>query len=302
MNDTSNRAKRQSTLVGAPEAPVYERLPRPLHRHLATFDAHNARVKLFGESASTLASEEAAHTLKRRFDESDRFSKLTVYAEPADDGVWKAMGFRPEARIRGFFRDGSDAQLMCRYTDTERAESSHAEKEAEVLAIAKSKSPADSVQLSAGFTTRLADAEDAEALSELLISTFEDYPDDPSVKRLRPLIARQQSIFRIIEHEGRIASFASAQVDLARQNAELSDCVTVPDYQGQGLMVATLTGLMKHVSRQFGIKDFYSLARATEVGMNAALARAGFEHDGMLVSNCRMPLGWESMNVWCCQA
>ena len=47
------------------------------------------------------------------------------------------------------------------------------------------------------------------------------------------------------------------------------------------------------------IHDLYTLARADEVGMNCVFAKLGYAYTGRLVNNCRMPNGWESMNIWC---
>jgi hypothetical protein len=33
--------------------------------------------------------------------------------------------------------------------------------------------------------------------------------------------------------------------------------------------------------------------------VNCAFAKLGYKYTGRLVNNCRMPTGWESMNVWC---
>jgi putative beta-lysine N-acetyltransferase len=96
-----------------------------------------------------------------------------------------------------------------------------------------------------------------------------------------------------------MAAVASAEIDGARRNAEMTDCATRPSERGRGLMVWILRALERDLAREEGIIDLYTLARADEVGMNCAFAKLGYDYTGRLVNNCRMPNGWESMNVWC---
>lgn len=299
MTGSSNRDKRRVRAPGAPEPPRYERLAPPLHTHLATFDPHNARIKLFREDPGTVGMPESRHTLQNRFDSSDAFSKLTVYAADSDHGGWTDLGFEKEARIAGFFRDGSDAELWVRYSDSERAVSLRAEEEDGALNVALGKEAVPPTDLPGGYTARFAVPEDADTISALLKTYFPEYPVSLDPESIRPVIARQNAVYRLVEHGAEIVAMANAELDLGRSNAEISDCVTVEDHRGKGLMVRIIHDLIGHVSGRFGIRDFFSLARATEVGMNVALARSGFAYDGRLVNNCRMPEGWESMNVWC---
>ncbi len=64
-------------------------------------------------------------------------------------------------------------------------------------------------------------------------------------------------------------------------------------------MARLLFRLELDVFEHCGISDFYTLARACEVSMNCVFAKLGYGYTGRLVNNCRMPTGWESMNVWC---
>ncbi|MFT4606217.1 MAG: putative beta-lysine N-acetyltransferase [Rhodothermales bacterium] len=276
---------------------TFERLPSPLNGHLTTLDSHNARIKIFGESVDVVAQPEAQEVLQRQFDKNDAYSKLTVYA-PDDDARWESLGFRREGRIKGFFQDGSDSYIWSRFSDHLRAVPSNPEAEDQALRIALGKQRVERPAIPEGFALRFAQPEDAEAISELLQATFSDYPSDLSPESIRPMIARQRSVFRLVEQKGELAALASAEIDLGRRNAEITDCTTVEAVRGRGLMVAIIQDLVRYVSRGYKITDFYTLARAEEIGINAAFAKAGFTHDGQLVNNCRMPSGWETMNVW----
>ena len=79
----------------------------------------------------------------------------------------------------------------------------------------------------------------------------------------------------------------------------MTDCATRPDQRGGGHMAYLLHRLAQDVRKERGITDLYTLARADEVGMNCVFGKLGYVYTGRLVNNCRMPNGWESMNVWC---
>lgn len=294
MTKPAYRSRKQ-TDEDAPEPPVYERLPSPLNGHLATFDRHNERIKLFGQEADTLGSPDAQEILERRFENDENYSKLTVYAKAGEEQKWEALGFRKEARIGGFFRTGEDAEIFARYSEDDRAEDTSDD---EALKIALEKEQKSSPSLPEGYTSRIADPEDTEAISALLKATFPEYPDDISVQSLKPLIARRAHIYNLIQKDGEIACMAAAQLDRGHSNAEISDCVTAEGHRGNGLMVVAIHELIRYVAHRKGITDFFSMARADIVGINAALARTGFKHDGRLVNNSKICNGLESYNVW----
>lgn len=283
---------------GVPPAMRFERFPPPLHGHLSTLDPHNERIRMFGVTADVLAEPEARSVLRRKFDESEAYTKLTAYAPDDAAAKWEDLGFRKEGHIANFFRDGTDATIWTRYSDESRAESESEAREKEVLEIALAKEPIDSPILPGEFELRYATPDDADEISALLYRTFSDYPSDISADNLRRLITRKQTVFALLETEGKIASMASAEIDVGWKTAEISDCVTVEEHRGRRLMVALIDRLVSHVASRFNVTDFYSLARAEQIGINAALARAGFTHDGQLINNCRMPSGLETLNVW----
>jgi putative beta-lysine N-acetyltransferase len=297
-----NRRATQKNLTNSKndthEAQQFERFPPPLHEHLTTLDAHNARIKMFGVTAEVLAKPEARELLRKRFDENDAFTKLTAYASDEAATKWKNLGFSQEGRISNFFRDGTDAVLWARYSDEERASSENEALEKEVLELALSKEPVDSPILPGEFDFRFSKPRDADRISALLQKTFSDYPVDTSADVLRKLILRKQLVFGLVEHGDQIVSMGGAEIDVGWKTARISECVTVEEHRRRRLMVVTLDRLVDHVASRFKVTDFYSLARAEEAGMNAALARAGFTHDGRLVNNARMPQGWETLNVW----
>jgi len=293
----------QSLLITRPgrdSARRHIRFPEPLNDRLALIDEHNARIKMFGATAADFDSE-AGRELLETFENSEDFSKLIVYSDNDSTEGWDDLGFKAEGTIRGFFFDGSDARMWALYDDDKRASEIDESGHDEIVETAKSKADASVTEVvPEEFTVSRASPEDAEAIAELMQNEFDAYSEDISAERLKQLISRGGAAFRVAKTEkGRIVASAAVRLDLGRRSGEVSDCVTHPDQRGRGLMAALILGLENDASARFGVTDLYSLARAGEVGMNVVLARLGYEHTGRLVKNCRMPEGWESMNIWC---
>jgi putative beta-lysine N-acetyltransferase len=165
--------------------------------------------------------------------------------------------------------------------------------------LARSK-PRVEPELPDGYRYRRVEAGDARTVADLLRRTFPDYPSPLDDAHVHLLIAEGSSRFGLIlAPDGSPAATASAEIDPVHRSAEMTDCATEPAHRGRGLMAVLLRRIEEEVLRATGIRDLYTLARADEVGMNCVFAKLGYEFTGRLVNNCRMPNGWESMNVWC---
>lgn len=278
---------------------MHLRLPDPLATHLTAFDFHNRRVKVYDAEASTFLSSEIFEHLVYEIEEGSRFSKLTVYAGDGDevDASWAAAGFVHEGTIAGFHQDDRDARLWSRFAEGGRGVETDPDEHRRVLDLALSNIEPGSARPEQ--PTRLANANDAEPIARLLQAVFAEYPSDLSAEHLAKQIATHRTVFRVVEDsETGLVAAASAELDLRRQTAEITDCVTHPDARGRGLSTALVTALQTDLVARYRITAAYSLARALEPGINRVLARLGYEWQGRLVNNCRMPTGWESMNVW----
>jgi putative beta-lysine N-acetyltransferase len=136
-----------------------------------------------------------------------------------------------------------------------------------------------------------------------LRAVFTDYPSSLAPEHLCRLVSTGASFFVTArDQKGTLVATMSAEIDKAHGSAEMTDCATRPDHRGRGLMPYLLATLEREVPERFAIQDFYTIARADPLAINAVFARQGYDYTGRLVNNCRMPNGWESMNVWCKQA
>jgi len=228
------------------------------------------------------------------------WGKVTAYARGGHRHQWEALGFRSEGNIRGFFRDGSDAAIWAAYPQPQRGHERDKHLHDACLAAAQNKGLLAQTVLPPGYTSERVTPHHAAEVAALMSSVFSVYPTCLSERHIDQLIRSGSSFFRCIRNaEQQMVAVASAEMDLIRKNAEMTDCATRPDQRGRGLMAYILRQLEADLNSHYQIVDLYSLARAQEVGMNCVFKKLGYSYQGRLINNCRMPSGWESMHIWC---
>jgi len=268
-------------------------------RRNAVFDLYNRRIKLYGLTPTDLDSPEVAAIVDGLGRAPDLYTKLTIYALPSEDEDWIKRLFVREGVILGYFPNHLHADIWARYAEDERMDAPRDAEHDDIVVMAAQKET-QAPFLAEGYKSRIADEADAFLLSDLLRVNFADYPAPLDAATLRTSIAERRNLFRcVFTADGEIVAAASAELDHARSVAEMTDCVTDPDHRGRGLMAYILWCLEKDIAERFDITDVYTLARADEPGMNCVFSKLGYQYTGRLVNNCRMPNGWESMNIWC---
>jgi len=266
----------------------------------ALLDCRNARLKLYGVSAAMVS--DFARGLKTAAGSDDAVTKVIVYATPGEDDGWSALGLAREATIRGFHADHRDAHLWSGFFSEERAADPRHDEHERTIQDAQARGRREP-KAPDGYRFGCAEASDAEELAALLQLVFTDYPSSLAPDHLRRLVSTEASFFVTArDQEGTLVATMSAEIDKEHGAAEMTDCATRPDHRGRGLMPYMMERLEREVPLKFGITDLYTIARADPLAINAVFARQGYDYTGRLVNNCRMPNGWESMNVWCKQA
>lgn len=260
------------------------------------YDPYNERVKLYGVRPRDIAESSPTEV----FD--NLASKITIYAPPGEEQDWEEIGFQREAVIRGFF-DTEDAHLWAAYTDEQRELTPKEAQHKATVEIALQKQVVQNPVLPQGYESDIAVVDDCAEIATLLDQTFDDYPTPIHQDIIAEQITNEDNVFRVVRNsDGVVAAVASAELDHDRSSAEMTDCATLGNERGKGLMAFILRTLEHDIGSMFGIRDLYTIARADEVGMNCVFSKLGYDFHGRLLNNCRMPNGWESMNVWCLQA
>lgn len=263
-------------------------------------DWRNRRVKAIGIRSDDLER----GSVRRLRDLVDRaastgIDKLIVYARGQDQLPWIRAGMIREGHIEGFFADREPAHLWAKFGGA-RDQSADEARHHEVVVGCLRKEVRTPPPETPGYSYLRFAPQDVARFGPILRAAFPEYPsplEDPIL--VEDIHSGARVFAGLLSESGEVAAVASAEVDAANGSAEMTDCVTAPAHRGHGLMAQLLWQLEAEVHDLRGITDLYTLARAGEVGMNSTFARLGYNFAGRLINNCRMPTGWESMNVWC---
>ncbi len=263
----------------------------------AEIDPTNQRVKLkayrFDGPKGLAALGEYLVSLAREAG----FGKVLAEVREEDWEQFLGRGFIPEGVIPAFFQ-GDPAYCLAYFTDPKRQASTRLEQENQILEQVLDTPPVCDQTIDGRFDLEPATVDDVEEMAHLFRTVFTSYPSplfDPGY--IAKLIETEEGIFRVVRDGRRIVSAAAAEVDWANGHAEMTNCATLPDYRGEGLMAAILQDLDAEMVRR-DVPCRFSLARASSHGMNLVLRRLGYRYRGRLMNNCHIMGDWEDMNIW----
>ncbi len=121
------------------------------------------------------------------------------------------------------------------------------------------------------YVTRTAVEEDIPGMISLFRSVFETYPSPVfDAEYLRTNIKTNRVLYKVAVHDDKIIGIASADKDQTNLNAEITDCVTNPQYRGQGILNELISELEEHLESKSFI-CLYTLCRATQAGCEQSL-------------------------------
>jgi len=229
---------------------------------------------------------------------ANNLSKIIMVTKEED---WQHMfkrGFCLEALHPSFFK-GSPGFHLSKFLSSERRNSFQWEKEEEILEIAfnptsKTKSLPS---LPEGYEIRTAAVDDIRLLIPLYTRVFETYPVPLTDPEYLKKVIQNNTIFKLILHNGQAISAASIDVDKITLSAELTDCATLPEYSGQGLM-SHLIFHLEQAGKSMNLITIFTIARAISPGINRVFARHNYTYYGRFINNCSICSGFEDMNLW----
>lgn len=229
------------------------------------------------------------------------YSKIIIYTLIDYIRLFEDKGFFIEGKMNGFFR-GETVYILSKFLDIPRATSVNVSKEDEIITIVENDNrDIQNTVLSNSFTLGQAGSQDVEELALLYSKVFKYYPSQVvNPDYLRRKIG-DNYFFVYIKKENKIVSAASAMIMPEFSWAEITDCVTEPEFRGNQLLIH----IIKEIERKLVDKNIFSnfsIARSESVGMNMSLKRMGYGYQGRLVNNCKIYSGFEDMNLWTKQA
>jgi putative beta-lysine N-acetyltransferase len=224
------------------------------------------------------------------------YGKLFVKVPASAAQPFLDQGYEIEARIPGLFGGREDGLFLGRYPVEDRRLPDNAPKLDKVLRTARAKA-----QIPKAFdvdaVVRVLEPNHAPVMAELYKKVFPTYPFPIHLPEFIVKAMQNDTRFFGVLEEGRPVALASAEMDPANRNAEMTDFATHPDHRSRGLAGLILQRMEQAMAEQ-GICTLYTIARAVSFGINVLFARAGYEHAGLLPNNTNISGGLESMNVW----
>jgi len=257
------------------------------------FDYYNKRLKIINYEAADYTS------MIRRLAwlaEANDFDKIFLKARQEDFQIFLSHGYMMEGILRYYFR-GQDAYILSRFSSTLRARSDHLLEEAKLIEkLIYHSEKQKKHTLPKNVTIVKATEEHIPLLVHIYRSVFETYPS-PLTNPDYIKSTMGHVVYRMALENGRPLAAASADINRHVSAAEMTDCATVPEAQGKGLMQHILMNLEQDLHTE-KIMTAYSLARALSVGMNRSFFRLNYEFSGRLINNCDIFGQFEDMNIW----
>ncbi|ABR49779.1 GCN5-related N-acetyltransferase [Alkaliphilus metalliredigens QYMF] len=257
-------------------------------------DVTNKRVILYQYDSDWL--EEELDALKKAALKQN-IDKITVYGQEEDISLLRGLPLKKEGEIEGFF-DGETAFIYSIFLNQSRTVQPLKEEQRHIIESAQEKNTIPkTLDLPEGFELRRAKESDVIEMANVFGKVFKSYPTPMNEPKYVKKVMKEDTLFSLVTHEDRIVSIASADINPKYNNAEITDCATLPEYRGKGL----LTRIMFHLEDRLRVKEvpnLFSLTRAQSYGMNHAVAKHGYGFQGTLIQNCDISGSFEDMNIW----
>lgn len=225
-------------------------------------------------------------------------NKILFYVTKNKTDIFKGYKCRKEGMIKGFFNGKKDAYIYSFFLKPPGNLKSSLLKQRKVMDIVKNSKKENITKLSKGYVIRRAQEKDAPAMAELYKKIFASYPTPMDDYQYIAYMMNNAEIYYIVaEYKNEIVSASSADVLKRFECAEMTDCATLPEHRGKGLMLNQFDLLLK-LMKDKNIKTVFSYSRALSVGMNIVNARYNFEYGGCLLRQSNIAGNMENMNIW----
>ncbi|MDT8442404.1 MAG: putative beta-lysine N-acetyltransferase [Desulfuromonadales bacterium] len=234
----------------------------------------------------------------RHFAEQQGYGKIFAKIPERHSAPFLQAGFVREGVIPGFYRGEQAAVFLGFFLEAERQQEQQASLLSEILQKAAQKTgrPAPT-PLPERLSSRVAGEADADVMAELYRQVFASYPfpiEDPAYLRQT---MRENLVYFGVWDERRLIALSSAEIDVAADNAEMTDFATLPECRGRGIAQHLLQEMEEEMTRRT-IRTLYTIARACSPGMNITFAKNGYTYSGTLTNNTNISGHLESMNLW----
>ncbi len=232
-----------------------------------------------------------------QFAQHNKYDKIFAKVPSKYGPAFINNGYVNEASIPGFYNNKEDALFLMKYGSEERSrpeiEAMNAFQE-----LLLQKANTTLAALGKGYGMRPLKESDTPAMVPLFKEVFSTYPFpvyDPNflLKSMREEDTRYFGAF----YKGELIGISSAECNVEKQNAEMTDFAVIPSHRGKKLANHLLL-LMETTLAAEGFKTLYTIARLHSLPMNKTFYNHKYRYSGTLIRNTQISGKIESMNVW----
>lgn len=259
------------------------------------------QIDIFNERIVSyiLHSKDDAQKQLLDLEEKNNVGKSIIYTTKELKDFFINSGYIYEGKINEFFL-GEDAYILSKFKKPSRGISTCLNKD-EILDIThKDKKNINTLSFddtSFRLECLTNDHQQINDLCSLYSKVFSNYPVDITNPEYLANAMGENYLFVVAKDGNKIISAASAMINGNYNCAEITDCVTDPNYRGKNLLAFIIVEIEK-LLRAKKVNVLYSLTRAESIGMNLNIKRLGYIYDGTLLNNCIISSGFEDMNIW----
>ncbi len=256
-------------------------------------DFHNQRIKLLKYYGNTQKIAKNSIKMCNKYG----MGKIITVLYEKDTPTFIENGFVLEGTIEGYYK-GQTGYCLSYFCDPKRAISHKLNEAVEIIKNSEGYTNQYHHSINKDFFIRTADLDDVNELARLYDTVFKTYPTPMnSPNYIKRIITSNQVIFKVAEYESQIVSAASADLNHELLHAEITDCATLAQFRGRGL----LSALVYHLEETLIAKRYitlFSLSRALSLGVNIVLSKHGYRFTGRHINNCNIMGELEDMNIW----
>lgn len=226
----------------------------------------------------------------------NKLSKVICFVDKENYTTFLEAGFVQEGYINSYY-NGNTAFCMSYFTDLNRFNITNQKEENQILQkiMLSCKKPSSKKNLD--FKIKTATIDDIEKMIILFKNTFSTYPSPVLSEGFLKKCINSNVLYKVAYLENELIGIASADIDYANSNAEITDCATNIDYRGNGILSSLINELEKELKEK-GIITAFSLCRAIHPSINYVLYKHNYTYCGRLNSNCNICSNYEDMNIW----
>ncbi len=227
----------------------------------------------------------------------NELEKIIVISKEADVNNFTRAGYLQEA-VDPFFYKGKSGHYIAKFLSNQRGTKSDKFKKDKIITIAGKKGKYDSELLDKDFVIDKAFKKDIPQLIELYKTIFESYPTPIFNSDYLEKTMDDNNLFLTAkDNSGKIIASISADIDIDKLNAEITDCATLPECRGKKIMYQLVNYIEKEM-KKIGLLSIYTIARAISPGINTVFGRNDYVYTGRLIKNCDISGSFEDMNLW----